>query len=977
MCDLLRKNYALDSSKMTGRSQETKQANNPNPEKEIHHFTKKEIEATKKFVNLVSPIASAFISPVMDNVAGMSAAFTAKNQDKKGLKIEITDKNGFGDTAGKENDLKLKANGKLKISKDSLLNAINLAQGSVLSGTVDATIGKIYFDKDDKSYNIPISTVVDDFHLDIKTEQNKVVIRVVNAQIADVFEDLLGKVESKIKSANLPFKVVKHDLKMDGWKIIDLPRIELIPDFKNKAISSTMEIKSSNINEKNTKVNIDNDGNLNIELENVEMEGRETIRDAKKNIIPEKSSGDADHASIIIGEEIKIKPQKAHKAMGDVEINIVGGKADINLDAKESDFNINELNLGKQFSKSTIKADNLHGKITLKHDNNLEIIPAKVPPEKFFEQDIEDVVFDIAKVALPLSGLGGVGVGSTKMLEVMKKTQPTIYKDKTSKVQVENFGGDLSMELEGPGRKVKLDGKVNTNLETKKTDFGNPAHKDTSSNKFQLKFVGNIDTDFKYNDGSTEGNKSKIEIEAGKDEKGNVTFKQNIPETNAGIENTFNKMSKGTHQLIIGGPQSFNKLKEKAEKAKESINIESFLLNGKPADELSEILARKASQGVKVRLILDSQFGDRKDTKGAVITPGNEGEFNKGALALTKAKEALIKKITDDKTLSIPKKKQQIENLNNNLDWRILEHGMMRIDHRKIWVFDGKEAITGGGVNLTQSAMGGTKNANGNTSKPKHDSMYEVHGPVIKQIQEGFVGFWNQNSEKPLSKKEIKELVKNESFLESEMLKNKRGNKDLSISKTQVLYTDEKHKQIYAKMIEQIKNAKTNINVEHAYIDHPDLLKALKEAVGNGVTVNILLPEESDEQDFVKFNNYDAIQQLKNKATEAGSKGKVNAYLYKNDVAFNHSKLMTFDGKSAIVGSANTTNRSLDNPVHYNKEMALFIEDDNFVKNVDQDLFQKDITDSSIDLNVPTNWEKYIKKNQAKIDKYKNIDGVS
>ena len=35
MCDLLRKNYALDSSKMTGRSQETKQANNPNPEKEI------------------------------------------------------------------------------------------------------------------------------------------------------------------------------------------------------------------------------------------------------------------------------------------------------------------------------------------------------------------------------------------------------------------------------------------------------------------------------------------------------------------------------------------------------------------------------------------------------------------------------------------------------------------------------------------------------------------------------------------------------------------------------------------------------------------------------------------------------------------------------------------------------------------------------------------------------------------------------
>ena len=86
---------------------------------------------------------------------------------------------------------------------------------------------------------------------------------------------------------------------------------------------------------------------------------------------------------------------------------------------------------------------------------------------------------------------------------------------------------------------------------------------------------------------------------------------------------------------------------------------------------------------------------------------------------------------------------------------------------------------------------------------------------------------------------------------------------------------------------------------------------------------------------------------------------------------------MTFDGKSAIVGSANTTSRSLDNPVHFNKEMAILIEDDKFVNYVNSDLFEKDVKDSSYDLQNPDMYKKFILDNQAKIDKYRNIDGAS
>lgn len=967
----------------------------------VHTFVENKAYSPQSFISDMLPVAAMLVTPAIGVISKTASIIGLNNKkEPKGLKVEITDINGFGDSAGKaENDLKIKASGNLKISRESILNMINSGTGKVLSEswTGDATLGKASFDKNDRSYYIPIKSFLDDFGLEVKTEGNKLVIRTANDQLASL-KDVLGVISDKVKSAKLPFKVVKYELySIENGKMVNDPRIELIPDLKALPVSKSVNITGSNINEKNTRLNFDEKGNLNIVLDNVEMEGKEVIRDLpglpkvtpgmskdkyledfKKYldgiyqpdnyVVPEKSGGDADHASITIGEEIRIKPGKANSTLGDVEIDITGGNADLELDEKESDFNINELNLGKQFSNTKIKADNLHGKITLKTDKSYENIPAKIPYSEVFKAQ--------AKMLDPFNF--NKAEAMKEYFEKIDKATPKNYENKITTTIIDGFGGNISLDTRGPDRNLKVKGTLELNLKNEKTVFGNKEHENLTKSKFEAKLRNNsIETSIKYKDGTFEGNTTKMDVDAGIDERGNITFKQNILETDAGIENTFNKPSTGTFEPISGSTGAFNKLIKDAAKAKESINIETFLFNGEPAEKLSKILVKKASEGVKVKLIIDSAFGDKKDTKGETITKDNESEFNKGAVILSRAKADLIKSITGDKTLSPLKKKELAENIEKNLDWRILEHGMLRIDHRKIWIIDGKEAITGGGVNLTQSAIVGSKKDDGTLKAPKHDSMYEIHGPVIRQLAEGFIGFWNKNSESPMEKSDVKKLLKSEKELEAEMLQYKKDNKNLSVSKTQVLYTDEKHKQIYQKMIEKVKKAEHVINLEHAYLDHPELQKALEDAVVRGVTVNVLLPEKSDEQDFILYNNYNAVESLKLKALEPGSKGKVNAYFYKDDVAFNHSKLISFDGKSAILGSANTTSRSLDNPVHYNKEMALYVEDDHFVKNIDKNMFEKDINDSSINLQNIFNWVDNIILNQNKINRYKDIDGAS
>ena len=308
--------------------------------------------------------------------------------------------------------------------------------------------------------------------------------------------------------------------------------------------------------------------------------------------------------------------------------------------------------------------------------------------------------------------------------------------------------------------------------------------------------------------------------------------------------------------------------------------------------------------------------------------------------------------------LNQTEREQIINNVKQNMQWKLLKGGITKIDHRKGVIIDGTNALTGGGVNITDSAMN------------KHDMMVDIYGPAVNQIQTEFLQNWEEVAGK-ISEEEKKTLIKDDKTLNKLMLKHQKETGKAKTSNTQVLVTDDNQFQTYQKMVEQIRNAKSEINIEHAYFTDKKIIDELSNAIRRGVTVNVILPEESDEGDRLHYGNLGTLQMLK-KVSEEPNAGKFNAYLYRKDVKFNHTKAMSFDGKTAIVGSTNLTSRSLHGTFTgflFNREMSLFIEDKTLVKDLNKKLFSNDAKPENA-IKLDDQWFKNLEKEQKKIDKY-------
>ncbi|MEZ0369646.1 MAG: phospholipase D-like domain-containing protein, partial [Candidatus Sericytochromatia bacterium] len=96
------------------------------------------------------------------------------------------------------------------------------------------------------------------------------------------------------------------------------------------------------------------------------------------------------------------------------------------------------------------------------------------------------------------------------------------------------------------------------------------------------------------------------------------------------------------------------------------------------------------------------------------------------------------------------------------------------------------------------------------------------------------------------------------------------------------------------------------------------------------------------------------------KLQKAGAPGQIQLHYYTHEKGGErnhiHTKAMSVDGERAIVGSANMIGRSLSSPfvrrdadgklsqAMYNKEMSLLLEGRQFVQEIDERLFQDDMS---------------------------------
>ncbi len=295
------------------------------------------------------------------------------------------------------------------------------------------------------------------------------------------------------------------------------------------------------------------------------------------------------------------------------------------------------------------------------------------------------------------------------------------------------------------------------------------------------------------------------------------------------------------------GEMQFETMKAELEKAEKFIFLEFFIITkGRMFDELSEILIRKAKQGIDVRLMYDGIGTGMLNSKKIFVKLSENGvkckEFNPF--------------------------RPMLSSIQNNRD------------HRKIVVIDGKTAFSGG-INLADEYIN-------HIERFGHwkDTGIMIRGQAVRNYTIMFLSLWE-----PLGTPEkysiffpdIPPITKNDGFVQP--------------FSDSPLDDEPVGKSVY---LELINNAREYVNITTPYlILDEEMTNALRFAAKKGVRVKIITPHIPDKWYvyMIAWNNY---PQLIERGVE----------IYEYTPGFIHAKSLVADGKTAVVGTVNFDYRS-------------------------------------------------------------------
>jgi cardiolipin synthase len=222
-------------------------------------------------------------------------------------------------------------------------------------------------------------------------------------------------------------------------------------------------------------------------------------------------------------------------------------------------------------------------------------------------------------------------------------------------------------------------------------------------------------------------------------------------------------------------------------KARNHIHIESYIWwDGKVARELAALLARKAREGVEVRVLVDGSGGR---------------QISKVEELLTGAGVEVVR--------FHPPRFSNLARMNNR-------------DHRKIMIVDGRVAYVGG--------YGIADEWTGKAQGKDHwrDTGLRIEGPLINQLQGAFCENWIEETGKVIAGERYFPAQTNVGGTTTHVAYTSPSG---SVSSVQVLY--------YL----AFKAARREIVVQNPYLlPERDAIKAMEEAVKRGVKVWIMVP---------------------------------------------------------------------------------------------------------------------------------------
>ena len=302
-------------------------------------------------------------------------------------------------------------------------------------------------------------------------------------------------------------------------------------------------------------------------------------------------------------------------------------------------------------------------------------------------------------------------------------------------------------------------------------------------------------------------------------------------------------------EVLNNGEETFPALFEALEGAQRFIHLEYYIITeGRLANQLKDILLRKAAEGIEVRVIYDDL----------------------GSWGLSKE---FIRELQQAGIQIYPFLPVRFHHLANKANYR---------NHRKIAVVDGEIGFVGG-LNIADRYVDGVPGIG-----VWRDTHLKVLGEVVTSLQVIFLIDWYfVRQELLLNKEEYLPYVQAD------------GN---TIVQTVTSGPDSDWASIQQAYFTLINMAKRYVFISTPYfMPGETTLNALKTAAMGGVDVRILLPHKSDSR-LTHWCTRSYVEEL----LLAG----VKIYWYEKGI--NHSKVIIVDGIVASVGTANMDLRSFE-----------------------------------------------------------------
>lgn len=301
-------------------------------------------------------------------------------------------------------------------------------------------------------------------------------------------------------------------------------------------------------------------------------------------------------------------------------------------------------------------------------------------------------------------------------------------------------------------------------------------------------------------------------------------------------------------ELITDDTQAFRTLMRHIHTARESIDMATFVFTyDETGKAIVDALARKAQEGVRVRLLLD--------------TMGSLGAYMRQRRYFRALREAG----GEVRFFASPLQKlfQSYINLRN---------------HRKIYLFDNR-VVLGGGMNLSDAYMGDAPKARW------RDILYELEGPAAHYMRIVFESDWAYTTSEPMpTLSPAPTDTSGEAFV-------------------QIVPSgpDIPRDALYEALLDAFYRARTRIWIVTPYfVPDESMMRALMIAAHKGVDVHIVTPAVSDNRmaDLVRASYM----------RELSGHG-VRLSLVKGEMV--HAKAILIDDTGGMIGSLNLDNRSL------------------------------------------------------------------